>query len=429
MNFADKPDDRAGSYSQEGTTLLLPARVLPKSRQIGWAVIACGTAMLSFLVGWMAVPITIGASFILAGHAIGWFAVGFGLLGMTGLRTGLRILLAGIALGRNRLWCSLEVRDGRLFCVEHLGWLTWSRSCDVKGISSLQISRARKLMDKGDADITSEQWLGTHTHAIAALDDAGNRLLALAPGYPPERLERAADDLKRLVESERLLVGERARIRVKLDNDANETGGPDSATEGLGGVIFQMRGPLIPPGTDIGLQRRGDGITISVPPAGLKKGPKGLFGMALAWNAFCAFILCLVVSRAIGLIDHAHGSSTLTLLLIMTPFELIGVILLLTALNMARRSAAIATAGDRLLIVSKSIFGQKKAEWRAEDISQIRVWPSGMSVNDQPVMELQVWSGGAKFGCLSQRATDELCWVAYELNEALSIGEQEALAS
>nr|MCU0716321.1 hypothetical protein [Pirellula sp.] len=46
--------------------------------------------------------------------------------------------------------------------------------------------------------------------------------------------------------------------------------------------------------------------------------------------------------------------------------------------------------------------------------------PSGMSVNDRPVMQLSVIDKSEKtFGCLTQLDDAEIEWIAYELNRSL----------
>ena len=53
---------------------------------------------------------------------------------------------------------------------------------------------------------------------------------------------------------------------------------------------------------------------------------------------------------------------------------------------------------------------------------EICVGPSGMAVNDRPVLQLQlIWNAGKPFGLLTGRPEPELYWLASELRRRLSI--------
>ena len=96
--------------------------------------------------------------------------------------------------------------------------------------------------------------------------------------------------------------------------------------------------------------------------------------------------------------------------------------ILLAAINMGRRRSNLATAGDRLFVVRESIFGRKTHEWKAADLEEIRRGASGTTVNDVPVLELQIHPRqGKKVGLLSERDNGELTWIAAELNQALGL--------
>ena len=63
--------------------------------------------------------------------------------------------------------------------------------------------------------------------------------------------------------------------------------------------------------------------------------------------------------------------------------------------------------------------------WRAGELSAIRIGPSGMSVNDVPVMELQIHpKDGKKVGLLSQLDDEEIDWIAAHLRKALNVGKR-----
>ncbi len=103
-------------------------------------------------------------------------------------------------------------------------------------------------------------------------------------------------------------------------------------------------------------------------------------------------------------------------------FWAIGIGLLLAALHMARRRAAIAVAAGRLLVVQVGLFGEKKRVWEPDELRSIEVGPSGMEVNDRPVLELQfVSKAGDKFGLFGGRDQEEIEWLATQLGKALGL--------
>jgi hypothetical protein len=179
-----------------------------------------------------------------------------------------------------------------------------------------------------------------------------------------------------------------------------------------------------PVGTPIMLERFPDGLTIQVPPAGLFRGSHGLFLFGLIWLVVVTFI-CAVLFAA--LIDGNMQEKNVAFILpaVMSIFWLAGLGLLLTGINMGRRKAAIAVTGGTLMVIQTGLFGSKKRDWEPGDVEGVRVGPSGMEVNDKPVLELQIYDGGAhKFGLLSGRTNEELYWIAAELRAVLGVGER-----
>jgi hypothetical protein len=109
-------------------------------------------------------------------------------------------------------------------------------------------------------------------------------------------------------------------------------------------------------------------------------------------------------------------------LLFVALFWLIGIGLLLGGINMGRRQAGLAVAGGTLMILQTGLFGKKHREWPLSDLSSIRVGPSGMEVNDVPVLQLQIHDAdGKQVGLLAGRSDEELEWLAHELRTAAQL--------
>jgi hypothetical protein len=178
-----------------------------------------------------------------------------------------------------------------------------------------------------------------------------------------------------------------------------------------------------PAGSQIVVERFADGLTLQVPPAGLWRGTGGLFVFAILWNSIIGIITAVMLGAFFG--DAMGDKSIWILPLFLSVFWLAGIGILLGSLNMGRRRAAIAVTGGTLMVIQTGIFGSKQRDWPPGDVEAVRAGPSGMTVNDEPVLELQIFDGGAhKFGLLSGRSDAELRWLAAELRQALGVPDQ-----
>lgn len=182
--------------------------------------------------------------------------------------------------------------------------------------------------------------------------------------------------------------------------------------------------PPLPAGTKIAIERFPDGLTINIPPAGLWRGTQGLFVFALIWNGFIGTITVVMLAAFLGG-DGKQQNIVWALPAFLSIFWLVGIGILLGSINMGRRRAAIALTGGTLMVIQTGLFGSKQRDWESGDVEAVRAGPSGMTVNDKPVLELQIFDGGAsKFGLLSGRSDEELRWLAAELRAALGVPEQ-----
>ena len=175
--------------------------------------------------------------------------------------------------------------------------------------------------------------------------------------------------------------------------------------------------PTQPAGSVIELARFADGVTIRVPPAGLWKGSHGLFFFSLLWNGF---MLIFSPAMAAGvLLDEKPEGEPWIIVPFLGIFWAVGIGMLLAAIQMGKREAALAVAGGTLMAMQIGLFGKKQREWLLSDVASIGVEPTGMEVNGVPVRELRIYdTAGNKFGLLAGRKDEELEWLAHELREA-----------
>jgi hypothetical protein len=161
-------------------------------------------------------------------------------------------------------------------------------------------------------------------------------------------------------------------------------------------------------------------VTYNVPAAGVVRGSSGLFFFACIWCAFMALVTGLVFVAG-GPPQQGLGAS-LGALAFIGLFWLVGIGMLIAAVSAGVRRAGIAVAGDRLSILKTGLFKSKSHTWSRDEIMSVRVGPSGVEVNDRPVLELQVLPrDGVKFGLLGGRDVKELAWLATSIREALGL--------
>lgn len=308
----------------------------------------------------------------------------------------------------------LEMQDGYLRSTERVGPLWYGKRWRVVDIQRLDIKGAR--LDKGTpkhSELDSRFALLLYTTA--------NKSGTLAWGYPQKLLRQVAEeialraermiDLKGLRESREEVAPEPIVITTSEIGDERAALSAE-VTEDI------LAPPPRPVETTIEVERYEDGITIRVPPLGLRKGSGGLFGFSLLWNGFMGLFTFVMVMAFLQ--DQANPKDSLWVaFLFIGLFWSVGVLLLLTSINLGRRRAAIAIAGGTLMVIQKGLFRTKQREWPLEHIGAIDAGPSGVEVNDRPLLELQIFDqDGDKFAVLGGRSDDELQWLAGVLREA-----------
>ncbi len=184
------------------------------------------------------------------------------------------------------------------------------------------------------------------------------------------------------------------------------------------GDAYQPQPP--PTGSRITIERFSDGLTIQLPAAGIN-GAKGMLFFTVVLNGALAFITAFVLLMFFAN-NLKHKGPIWVLPLFLSFFWLVGFCFLLASLNMARRRAAFACTGGTLMVIQTGLFSSKQRDFEPGDVEAVRVGPSGMTVNNVPIRELQIFDGGAaKFGLLAGRSEAELDWLAAELRQALGV--------
>jgi len=399
------PDIRVIQEGLDTTRYVLPRRKLGKVRWLGVAPLIFGLGVSGFMYSWMAGPLTgIGREH---GFAKG-ISIAFALMGLPGLAIGLGLMLVGIVVMLDISHSEIVVSGNHLRAVERWGLLRWTRKRQIRAIQPIGIN---------GKTLTSSSALSGGYAALSAWTLNKDDNMLVTAGYPAALLVPLAQVLSGTVAGSR--SGTLSDLAEDEASDREEAESPvatsDSrAAAAAGDVPLPDDRIAAPPDTNITLQERPGGIAISVPRAGLWRGSKGLFMFSLMWNGFIAVFITLM----------ARTGTPFGIYLFMLIFVAIGLAMLGAALNMGWKRILLAVANDTLAYETISPFGVVRKQFHRKEIESIGVGPSGMSVGNVPVMELQILLAGAggKIGLMSQCSADESAWVAAQLRLRLKVG-------
>jgi len=374
----DLPDSIAVEPRFGGVMFVMPSREIGPLRWVGRGLMAFGVLVLAIV-----------------GVLLGVYAAGMGrgdwlqlIAYLPGVFIGLIPLAIGLLISRGRTHVHLDGDQIRIS--ERAGpvFYRWKRRVD--DITRLEV-------------ITAGPEARYETNAspkFAALGDLGairmvcehGKDLIIAPAYHAQLLAPLAEAIADRIESDThrrpqvvSIVGELSSVRER-----RKLAYPDDEPP-----------PDQPADSKITVEPRSDGATFYIPPLGMSPGATAVLVMGIFLIVIgIPFVLVLLGFLFIGL----------------------GVVMIVTALKTARRSAIIDIVGDVLLISSSGLFGARQQEWHADDIHSIVAGPSGTRINDKHLYELQIRPRtGGKIGHFEGRDTPELRWLAGRLREELGL--------
>ncbi len=297
-----------------------------------------------------------------------------------------------ILCGRSRI----EWRDGRMKVVELVGPFWRSRRLPKQNILRMDVSASRAAVN--DKPITKGP-LADLAALMVEFEDGEKKFIAV--GYPRDWLLALAQDLSGRIGA---TAGGGQPIPVELTReDENEAAGAEA-----GEVVAQPAESLVR------CEHSSQGLTLVIPPAGVRRGSKGLIFMAIFWCAFMGLFSVFTFFNAKGVPWFVDGFIAF--------FWLIGIGLVISSINMGRRQARMTVENGCLRVQQTGLYGAKQWQWRRGEIAAICAAPSGTVINDVPLIELQVHPvSGKKVGFLSGREDLELRWIASELRQVLQV--------
>jgi hypothetical protein len=181
---------------------------------------------------------------------------------------------------------------------------------------------------------------------------------------------------------------------------------------------YEADHPEQPAGSRVRIEQQPNSVVLTIPPAGVLRGSKGMFTAGLFGCSFMLLFISIVIWGA-GINDM--------------PFIAIGVLLLgvcialvLGGINMGCRRAVLGVVDGTLMVYQTGLFRAKRHEWPSGAVAAIRAGPTGTRVGGTPVVELQIQpTKGEMVGLLAGREVDELRWIATVLRNALHSSNQQ----
>lgn len=384
-----------------GVRYRLPRRPLGQARIPALIFIVlglCFAVIPVFLIGkrpandWLDVVFNVGAIVgVLLSSATGLFFVGIGVLAIFGR-------------------CEIEVGDGELLTFDGIGSLGWRRR--------RSISKLRRLIVEHHPVTRNGQPIKTGPlaeMAVIKVEFEEGKPLWLAIGYPRTWLAPLAEHLAE-------------RCRVSTEPGIVPSARP-SIEVALVSVLHSdfVELPEQPRESKVIIEESATGVVLRVPAPGLfgRGGGGCLCCSGIVW---CGFLLVGTFALIFGEPDPNNpGNLDIRFgWLILGLLWLVGIGFLVAAVHMGRRQAILAVVNHTLMIMQSGLFRSRRWEWKRDELSDIIAGKSNVSVNDEPVIELQIFpKTGKRVGVLLGRGTDELRWLATVLRRTLRLPNLE----
>ena len=412
---ATLPPEVRFEATPDGGRYRLPRRPLGWLRLLGLVPMGFGVLMLgglaSFFGGFTGGMFNASGGFNWGSLIFVAFMVPFVLGGVTPILLGLW-LTAGAS--------DIVVRDGRVAAVERLGPLRRRRRRRIDGLTVLYLGHGGGSALNG--------WFGSLSllRAGTDLDPSAERAahdkdgLFLAWGYPEAALRPLAEHVADLLGQDLGNSRPLPVIGVDLLETGTFTGRGRGDADRSHRVVERQ-----PTESKAILDERADGLTLTLPAAGLWRGSSGLFAFSLLWCGFMVVFTTIVAAGA-GL--------DIIFLAFITVFWAIGIGMMLLAINLGHRRVildVVGVPGDATLLVARQdLRGIQQDDWPSRDIADVRVADSGTEVNDRALRQLRIELHTQKkpVKLLTGRPDEELAWIATTLRRGL-FGEADHAAA
>lgn len=378
-----------------GAHVRLPPRGGAGARGVGIGLIVFGLFFVAFMILWVKSPLL---GLFSEKSPMRWFNLIFVAFSLPGFAAGLAMLIGGSALLTGRMRTEIRVDQSVIAVTERAGFLRWTRRRRFEGALRFVILKETAARSGGTAERSQNP---IPTLAL----ETGAAPWIVTVGYSADIFREAVARIAALVPSAIAGDGSGAPVVVEIRDEAAGSD-PDAPDHAL---------PQ-PPGSKAILQPVSDGFGITFPPPGLIKGSAGLFVFGVIWT-----VMSLAIASIAAFGDEkgaVWGPLAFTSI-----FVAIGIGMICAAVHFGRRKTVLLAVGGQVAV--KFISPLRTTQWvvNGADIVDIRVAPSGVEVNDQPVLHVQILTAaGKKHGLLGGRQVEEMRWVASLLRQRCRIG-------
>jgi hypothetical protein len=293
----------------------------------------------------------------------------------------------------------VEVRGGKLRTTERVGIFWRAKRWPLDRFDRVQIVGFFPTPAPGPKEGTLLSRLDALTGVLAD----GTRFM-IAPGYERRLLYPVADELARRCNARNDATARPPVVVTTLvPTDPIDKWNDDAAER--------------PADSRAVVDEYPEGVTINVPPAGFRGAGARLLVVGV-------FLLGLMVGQ-IAWTWGVRGAPTQ----LFAGVGIVGALIATHGLRVARRRAVIAIVGPQLLILQTGLIRSRERKWDVNELAAVRVGKSGIEVNSEPVLELQIMPRtGLKFGLLAGRSVVEISWIAATLRRLLALPAHPAPA-
>jgi hypothetical protein len=303
-----------------------------------------------------------------------------------------------ILVGRREV----TLRGGKLRTTERVGFLARTKRWPLATLDSVQIVGFVPAPAEGHKEGT----LLSRLDALSGVLTDGTRFMVV-PAYPRRLLAPFAAELARRCDA-RFDTTEYRRPKVQVTTLVS---GDAPAAEHDYNVDQ-------PADSRVVLEEYPEGVTITVPPLG--------FGGA----SIALTLAGLAVMGVTGSVAASMEAPSAKAYGICAAIAFVGLMLALHGVRVARRRVVIAIVLPQLMILQTGLVRSLRRTWDVGELMTVRVGPSGIQVNEEDVLELQIVPlSGPKFGLLCGRDVPEIRWIAGVLRRCLNVPARLAAPS
>lgn len=316
------------------------------------------------------------------------------------------------------IWCGrteIEIlTDGSVRAVDRVGWfrVRWGK---LKPNSARQILLSEFIptcnADGQPITLQTPLWL------LSTTNERGDKAW-LAPGHPRDVLAPLAEIL-----AKELALTIPAEAYDSFGDTRSAPQAFDLPSNPLPVVVEEtelaMRDVLEQPaGSRAQFEQHPDGVTITIPPIGIRRAYGGILLFALIF----ATVGAVVTIGTAAPLFRANPQLPSGAIIVGFIFFCVGTGLVIGAIHAGRKQVVLAVVGDQLLTFETGPLGSRRREFSRGDLHDIACSPSDVSVNDRQLPQLQIVPKDSKqHGMLTGHDERELMWIATMIRRAIGI--------